>query len=207
MKLFIVGATGRVGQLLVKQLRQAGHEVFAGTRQPQAGDDHAIFFDLHDQPATLAKVLTGVDAVYFVAGSRGKDLLQTDLNGAVNVMKATELAGVKRYIQLSSAYDLQPERWSEGYLKGLTDYNIAKYFADHWLIHQTILDYTILQPGVLNEAPATGRVSLDTATLGENPIADVATVLAALIDAPQTVGKVVMMKSGQTPIATALAAI
>jgi len=110
MKLFIVGATGRVGQLLVKQLRQAGHEVFAGTRQPQAGDDHAIFFDLHDQPATLAKVLTGVDAVYFVAGSRGKDLLQTDLNGAVNVMKATELAGVKRYIQLSSAYDLQPER-------------------------------------------------------------------------------------------------
>ncbi|NLR09372.1 MULTISPECIES: NAD(P)H-binding protein [Lactobacillaceae] len=207
MKIFVVGATGRIGRLLVEQLRQAGHEVFAGSRQASAGDDHAVAFDLHDQPQTLAKALRGMAAVYFVAGSRGRDLLQTDLNGAVNVMKAAELAGVKRFIQLSSAYDLQPERWSEGYLKGLTDYNIAKYFADDWLIHRTDLDYTILQPGVLTEAPATGLVSLDEETLGENPLADVATLLADLVDAPQTSRKVIMMKSGKTPIATALAAI
>lgn len=207
MKLFVVGATGRVGQALVERLHQAGHEVFAGSRKPQAGDDHAVFFDLHDQPQDLASALQGMAAVYFVAGSRGKDLLQTDLNGAVNVMKAAELAGVKRFIQLSSAYDLQPERWSEGYLKGLTNYNIAKYFADDWLIHRTTLDYTILQSGVLTEAPATGLVSLDEETLGENPLADVATVLANLIDVPQTIGKVIMMKSGHTPITTALAEI
>ncbi|WP_407887998.1 NAD(P)H-binding protein [Levilactobacillus sp. N40-8-2] len=207
MKVFVIGATGRVGKVLVAQLRQNGHEVFAGSRRPQADDDHAIYFDLHATPQEMAKVLTGVQAVYFVAGSRGKDLLQTDLNGAVNAMKAAELAGVKRYIQLSSAYALTPQRWSEGYLKDITDYNIAKYFADNWLIHRTTLDYTILQPGVLTTAPAVGQVSLDTTTLGENPLADVATMLAAVLTAPQTSRKVIMMKQGQTSIKTALAKI
>lgn len=205
MKIFIVGATGRVGQELTDKLRQAGHDVFAGSRHPQTTDDHSVTFDLHDQPQVLAKKLQGVEVVYFVAGSRGSDLLQTDLNGAVTVMKAAELADIKRYIQLSSAYDLQPERWSEGYLKGLTNYNIAKYFADDWLIHRTHLDYTILQPGVLTETPATGRISLDTETLGENSLIDVATVLAKLVDVPKAVGKVIMMKNGQTPINQALA--
>lgn len=205
MKIMVVGATGRVGQLLVEQLRRAGHDVLASSRQPQRGDAHAVLMDLRDQPEKLAEKLQGVTAVYFVAGSRGHDLLQTDLNGAVNVMKAAEMAGVHRFIQLSSAYDLQPERWTEGYLKDLTDYNVAKYFADEWLIHRTTLDYTILQPGVLTTAPATGRISLDEETLGENSITDVATVLARLIEAPRSIGRVIMMKSGQTPIDAALA--
>jgi len=204
MKMMVIGGTGRIGTLLVKALRQQGHEVVAGSRHAQKAEG-TVFFDLHESPAEMATRLKGLDAIYFVAGSRGKDLLQTDLNGAVNVMKAAELSGVKRYIQLSSAFALQPERWSEGYLAGITDYNIAKYFADEWLIHQTNLDYTILQPGVLTEKPATGKVTFTVTAPGENPLADVATVLAHVIDQPATVGKVLMMGSGETPISTALA--
>lgn len=33
MKIFIVGASGRVGRLLTTDLVQAGHEVIAGARQ------------------------------------------------------------------------------------------------------------------------------------------------------------------------------
>lgn len=206
MKIMVIGGTGRIGKLLVTQLRQQGHTVIAASRHAQDSAE-TVYFDLHATPQEMAQKLSGQDAVYFVAGSRGKDLLQTDLNGAVNVMRASELAGVQRFIHLSSAFALQPERWSEGYLANLTDYNIAKYFADDWLIHRTKLAYTILQPGVLTETPATGRVTFDVQAPGENPLGDVATVLASLISQPATIGKVIMMGSGDTPIAQALTTI
>lgn len=40
----------------------------------------------------------------FTGGFRGKDLLQTDLNGAVKLMIATEQASSKRFVHLSSAF-------------------------------------------------------------------------------------------------------
>lgn len=47
------------------------------------------------------------DIVYFVAGSRGKDLLQTDAFGAVKTMIAAEKSGIKLhhvkfYLQLGT---------------------------------------------------------------------------------------------------------
>ncbi|WP_153048456.1 NAD(P)H-binding protein, partial [Streptococcus suis] len=92
------------------------------------------------------------DAVYFLAGSRGKDLLQTDAFGAVKLMQATEASQVKRFVLLSSIFATEPEKWSDPNLVNITDYNIAKFFADQWLIHNTTLDYTIVQPGNLVEA-------------------------------------------------------
>ena len=60
---------------------------------------------------------------YFVAGSRGKDLLQTDLYGAVKMMQAVEKKGnLKRYIHLSSLFALQPDKWGGA----LTDYTYFK---------------------------------------------------------------------------------
>ena len=37
-------------------------------------------------PIFLSQKLQDIDVIYFVAGSRGKDLLQTDAFGAVKVM-------------------------------------------------------------------------------------------------------------------------
>lgn len=47
----------------------------------------------------------------FVAGSRNKDLLQTDAFSAVKPMKIAESNGASRYIMLSSAYSLEPNKW------------------------------------------------------------------------------------------------
>ncbi|WP_143461364.1 NAD(P)H-binding protein [Levilactobacillus enshiensis] len=204
MKILIVGGTGRIGTLLAKQLSARGHTVISASRQV-VNTTTTMTLDLHAAPEKLAPQLKGMDLIYFVAGSRGNDLLQTDLNGAVNIMKAAELSGVQRYIQLSSAFALQPEHWHEGYLAGITDYNIAKYFADKWLMTQTNLAYTILQPGVLTEKPATGKVTFDVTKPGENSLADVAGVLAKLATATNTIGKVIMMGSGQQAISRAVA--
>lgn len=205
MKILIVGASGRVGLQLAKALIAQGHQVVGTYSRHQPDLPETVFLDLHAAVSEMRPAMAGVDVVYFVAGSRGKDLLQTDLNGAIKVMQAAEQSGVTRFIQLSSAYALQPDLWHEGYLKNLTDYNIAKRYADEWLMRRTALIYTIVQPGVLTETPATGKVSFDETTLGENSIADVVNVLVGVLTTDHARERVIMMKAGQQPIAQALA--
>ena len=149
--------------------------------------------------------MAGTDAVYFVAGSRGRDLLQTDAMGAVKTMQAAERAGIKRYIMLSSMYALQPEKWADyPALAAITDYNIAKFFADNYLVHDTDLDYTIVQPATLTEEAATGKVTFGEGDDTTNPIPDVARVLATVLANDNTISKVILMRSGDTPIAAAV---
>lgn len=208
-KIFIVGGSGRVATELIKDLVTADNKVVAGARHPekivQLNGVTPIALDLHEDIAKLASLMAGCDAVYFVAGSRGKDLLQTDAMGAVKTMQAAKRSGVKRYIVLSSMYALQPEKWSEyPALAAITDYNIAKFFADNYLINNTDLDYTIVQPASLTEEVGTGKVSFGEGNDTTNPIPDVARVLASVLDADNTIGKVIMMRSGNTPIADAV---
>lgn len=204
MKIFIAGATGRVGEELTKKLSEQGHTIYAGARQEEKLTKNAfvqpVHLDLHRSVSEIAETLADAEAVYFVAGSRGKDLLQTDLFGAVKLMQAVEQKKIKRYIHLSSLFALQPENWHPS----LTDYNIAKFFSDNWLIEQTQLDYTILQPGSLIERPGSGKITTNITGGTENSIEDVASVLAELLDHDNTIKKIILMGSGETPIAEAI---
>lgn len=210
MRIFVAGASGRVGTALTKDLVAQGHEVVAASRYPEhfEGQEHVtpMVLDLHRSVEQLAEDLKGVDAVYFVAGSRGKDLLQTDAFGAVKLMQAAEQQGIKRFILLSSVFADVPEKWNDPNLKDIPDYNIAKFFADQWLMTRTNLDYTIIQPGNLMEEPATGKVTFHVDRSIPNSLYDVAAVLAAVLNAPNTYCKVIMMGGGDTPIDQAVAA-
>lgn len=207
MKVFVAGATGRVAQLLIQRLVEKGHFVYAGARReneiPESDQVKPVHLDLHEDVAELAKTLGDSEAIYFVAGSRGKDLLQTDLYGAVKLMQAAEQEGIGRYIQLSSLFALVPENWSDSIL----NYNIAKYFSDSWLINNTDLDYTILQPGSLKEEKGSGKITTTIEKRSENSIENVATVLSEVLERPNTYQKVIMMGDGDTPIDEALASI
>jgi len=146
---------------------------------------------------TLAESMNDVDVIYFVSGSRGKNLLQIDLHGAIKTMQAAEKARVKRYIMLSSVFALQPERWNESFLSDLTDYNIAKHYADLYLTIQTDLDYTILQPGGLKEGQGTGKIEANVTSPGTNSIANVVDTLVAVLENNSTIGKVILMHDGR----------
>ena len=115
-KVFVVGGSGRVATDLIKDLVATGNEVTAGARHPEKviklNHVTTVKLNLHDSVEKIAELMKGMDAVYFVAGSRGKDLLQTDAMGAVKTIQAAEKNGIKRYIMLSSLYALQPEMWS-----------------------------------------------------------------------------------------------
>lgn len=208
MNIFIAGATGRVAQHLIDYLIEDGHNIIAGSRHPENIQKHeqvtAVRLDLHDDVETLAKIIGKVDVIYFTAGSRGKDLLQTDAYGAVKIMQAAEINNIQRFIMLSSIFSLEPDKWKLEGLDSLTNYNIAKFFADSYLMNNTNLSYTILQPTSLVETPGSHKITIDSGQLSENSIENVAETLANILKFDNTIHKIIKMRDGDTPIEQAL---
>jgi uncharacterized protein YbjT (DUF2867 family) len=68
------------------------------------------------------------------------------------------------------------------------------------------LDWTIVRPGGLTDAPATGRVRLSAPPVprGTVPRADVAAVIAALLSEPRARHLTLELISGDTPVAEAV---
>ncbi|GAF37379.1 NAD(P)H-binding protein [Lentilactobacillus farraginis] len=209
MKIIVIGATGRVGKQLVKKLAaDKSDQILAGARKPENIEKGANIkpfkIDLHDTKDAILNELPEADALIFAAGSGGKDLLQVDLNGAVKVMIEAAKRGIERFVMLSSRDSLTPDSFSGDDPSPLANYLIAKHFADLWLIKNTTLDYTILQPTSLTETAGTGKVSLGEYTNNENSIENVADVLAAIVKSDNTIGKILPMSDGATPIADAV---
>ncbi len=208
-KILVVGSAGRVGSALVNKLADSDYTVLAGSRHENdftaLENVSFIAFDLlWDVDRMVEAMMGNIDAVYFVAGSKGKNLLQIDLHGAVKTIQAAENAGVSRFIFLSSVFALEPSHWHESFLKDITDYNIAKHYADLYLTTRTNLNYTILQPGALKEEIGTGKITVDVKEPLSNSIANVVDTLVAILEDDGTIGKVIMMHDGETPVKEAL---
>lgn len=200
MKIFVAGSTGRVATELLKKLSAKGYQVIAGARRPEAVIELPNVIpqkmDLHASVDDIEKLLKGVDVVVFTAGSRGKDLLQTDAYGAVKLMQAAKEAGITRFVMLSALYSLTPDKWPDN----LTDYYIAKFFADNYLVNQSDLDYTIVQPGNLLEEAGKGHIALGDKGFTAISIEDVASVLEEIVDKVSTFKRVIAINPGSTAI-------
>ena len=210
MKILVIGASGRVGTDLVKQLLADDHQVIGTTRQEEKlfNNDNYSQLDLDitaEKEAIQQQIEQDIDAVYFVAGSGGKDVLEVDLHGAVKTMQAVEDKGIKRYIMLSTVFSLDTSKWDSPGIADLKEYYICKHYADQWLVNNSSLDYTIVQAGALKERAATGKITINDDNAGENSIEDVATTLAAVLNANNTTKKVFSMHNGETPIDEAIA--
>lgn len=210
MKILVIGASGRVGTDLVKQLLADKHQVIGTTRQEEKlfNDDNYSQLDLDitaEKDAIQKQIEQDIDAVYFVAGSGGKDVLEVDLHGAVKTMQATQDKGIKRYIMLSTVFSLDTSKWDNPSIADLKEYYICKHYADQWLVNNSDLDYTIVQAGALKEREATGKITVNDNNAGENSIEDVATTLAAVLNASNTTNKVFSMHNGETAITDAIA--
>src|SRR3546814_20444305 len=92
------------------------------------------------------------------------------------------------------AGDERPENTDEVFAAYLR----AKTAAEEDLKTRTSLDWTILRPGLLTDDDPTGEVLLAEPPVdrGSVPRADVAAVIEALIDAPSSVGKILVLTSG-----------
>jgi uncharacterized protein YbjT (DUF2867 family) len=81
----------------------------------------------------------------------------------------------------------------------------AKAEADRYVVASG-LDYTITRPGTLTDDPGTGLVRLTTELGGRGAIPrdDVAAVLAEALEAPNTIGVIAELFSGDVPVAAAV---
>lgn len=212
MKILVIGASGRVGTDLVKQLLADDHKVIGTTRDKKklfdADNYSQLDLDLLANKDDIQNQIDDdVEAIYFVAGSGNKDLLEVDLHGAVKTMQAAQDKGINRYIMLSTVFSLDTSKWTSPAIENLKEYYIAKHYADQWLVNDSTLDYTIVQAAALKERAGTGKITINGTDAGENAIADVASTLAAVLNADSASKKVFSMQNGETAIDKAIATL
>lgn len=110
-KVAVIGATGFVGTQVIKELSDRGYEVEAIVRDASKVQQNekvtAKSVDVN-HVEQLAEALKGNDAVIstFNAGWTNPNLYDDFLNGSVNIEKAVEQSGVKRFITVGGAGSL-----------------------------------------------------------------------------------------------------
>lgn len=210
MRLVIAGGHGKIALLTTGLLARRGDQVVALVRNPDHFEDvraaggSPVLLDLETTtPQELAAVLDGADAALFAAGAgpgSGVERKDTvDRGAAALFAEAAELAGVSRFVQISSTGigRVTGDEVFDAYLR-------AKGAAEDDLRARP-LAWTIVRPGRLTDDPGTGLVEVSEEPLprGSVPRADVAAVVAELLRRPDTAGHVYEVVSGSTPVADA----
>lgn len=221
-RVVILGGHGKVALLTAGTLAKAGFVVDSVIRDAaQAGDvEHASGRPviLNMQSASVddfAQVFVGAEAVVFAAGAGGKGPPErtraVDHDAAVRTMQAAERAGVPRYVMVS--YASAADHYEElGPDHDFYTYAKAKHDADAFL-RRTALEYTILGPGRLTLEPATGKLQIadehgdvDADWPDDKKVtsrANVAEVIAHVIDAHAAIRQTVNFFDGDTAVADA----
>lgn len=160
MKVAVLGASGRAGSEITKELAARGHHVLAVARKPKAIPDTAgvtpVAGDASD-PAALAQLIQGCDAVI--------SALHFDVP-ATTLLSALRQAGVGRLLVTGGAASLEvapgvrlidtpefPQDWKAFAMGGIV-------FLDA-LREEKAIDWTFFSPAmVIFEGPRLGRYRL-----------------------------------------------
>jgi nucleoside-diphosphate-sugar epimerase len=207
----IAGGHGKIALRLTRLLAAGGDSVTGLIRNP----DHAgevsqagaspVLCDLEQASVEqIATAIDGADAVVFAAGAgpgSGADRkLTMDRDGAIKLLRAATSVGAMRYVIVSSTGAEDPPQGNEVF----EVYLRAKAQADA-AIEASDREWTILRPGGLTDDAGRGTVRIDVAPFrGSVARDDVASVLAALLADPRSVGRILYVNSGEQPIAQAL---
>jgi NADH dehydrogenase len=150
MRVLVTGASGFVGNEVVKELLARGHEVHALVRQGsekkvKERERVGIFPGDCLHPEALAPAAAGCDAVVHLVGiirefpGRGITFEGVHVQATQNVVDATKAAGVRRYLHMS-ALGARPEP--------AVPYQITNYRADEYVMNSK-LTYTIFRPSII----------------------------------------------------------
>jgi uncharacterized protein YbjT (DUF2867 family) len=212
MDVVIAGGHGQIALRLQRLLVARGDRARGLIRNPEHASDleeagaEPVLCDLEGED-DVARFVEGADAVVFAAGAgpgSGPVRKQTvDLGGALKLIGAAKANGIGRYVMVSAIGAAHPERTS-GSMKPYID---AKAEADRRL-EASGLDFTIVRPGRLTDDPGTGHVLIaDSVEYGEVTRDDVAATVAAVLLAPNTVGRTFELVGGDTPVEEAVRAL
>ncbi|MFC4313388.1 NAD-dependent epimerase/dehydratase family protein [Steroidobacter flavus] len=149
----VIGGSGFLGSHVADQLSDAGYDVVIFDRSPSPwlrSEQRMVIGDLLDLDAITA-VTAGAQCVYNFAAladlnaarTRPLQTVQVNVLGAVNVMEACRINGVKRMVYASTVYV---------YSRDGGFYRCSKQAAEHYVEEYQRaygLDYTILRYGSL----------------------------------------------------------
>jgi uncharacterized protein YbjT (DUF2867 family) len=211
----VVGGHGKVARHLHPLLVQAGHTPVALVRSESHRSDlealgaEVRLLDIESADAgAFAQAFAGCQAVVFAAGAGADGKVErkrtVDLEGSLKSIDGARRAGITRFVQVSAIGVDEPV--PDGTSPVWRAYVEAKRDADAALRSST-LDWTILRPGGLTDDPPKGKVAMaPRVARGSIPRADVAAVVAAVLDDDATVGAQWELIEGDLPISEAIGA-
>eukprot|EP00468_Gymnochlora_sp_CCMP2014_P006085 CAMPEP_0167762020 /NCGR_PEP_ID=MMETSP0110_2-20121227/12510_1 /TAXON_ID=629695 /ORGANISM="Gymnochlora sp., Strain CCMP2014" /LENGTH=279 /DNA_ID=CAMNT_0007648797 /DNA_START=146 /DNA_END=985 /DNA_ORIENTATION=+ len=172
-KVFVAGATGKLGSRIVAELVKQGVEVYAASRNPSriqetvqelvrdgwfdsklAGNIKAVAVDVEmDSPGQIASKLSGCTAFVQAIGASEANFFDTtgparvDGDGAIKLVEAAKQAKVNHYVMISSlGTGSKMFTWPAGILNLFWGVLFQKAKAEKALKSSGI-PYTILRPG------------------------------------------------------------
>ncbi|MES2097811.1 MAG: NAD(P)H-binding protein [Pseudomonadota bacterium] len=137
----LTGGTGFVGSHLIDLALAQRIELRALTRRPQPDRAGVTWIEgALDKPDSLDALVAGADAVLHIAGvinAPDRDgFAAGNIDGTRAVIAATQKAGIRRFVQVSSIAAREPD---------LSSYGWSKSEADE-LLMATDLDWSIVRP-------------------------------------------------------------
>jgi uncharacterized protein YbjT (DUF2867 family) len=215
MNVFILGITGGTGSRIARLLIDQEHCVSGLYRHPRqiekleemgarafAGDIATI------SEQELARALDDTEVVVFTAGAGDQDdesmIDAVDYGGVKKTIAAMRLVGHSRLLLIS----VFPEAAREQCLgEPFEHYISAKKKADVEVVNSG-LDWIILRPSSLKDAPGTGQVSIGLANFHtEITRDDLASTAVALLNTPEIGKKILEVTEGDQPIESAVSAL
>ncbi|MCX3061853.1 NAD(P)-dependent oxidoreductase [Streptomyces beihaiensis] len=202
MKLTVFGATGGVGQEIVKQALAAGHEVTAVVRDPArfavTGERLQVFRSDLTDPEALRPAVAGRDAVLSGLGARKISDAGVATALTRSVLAAMEAEGTRRLLVVSAApVGPLPENspLADRAARNVIGLIFKNVYADltemESELARSATDWTSVRPPRLQNKPLTGAYRT---VIGGFPNAgrflaraDVAHAMLALVDDPAAV--------------------
>ena len=166
MRFTVLGATGGIGKLLLPLALEHGHEVTAFARAPEkitrnGGRLRILGGDLYNT-SQMADAIRGSDAVLSAFGPTTLRPTHLRRDFGRTLVQALRLAGVSRFIHVSSAFCFQGEG---GLLYTIMTNTLFRNVTnDHRdgdnEMARPDLEWTILRPPRLLDSPATGKLRI-----------------------------------------------
>jgi uncharacterized protein YbjT (DUF2867 family) len=171
MKIVVFGATGRVGQKVVRHLLADGHQVRAAIHEESPFEPHdkleIVQGDIHD-PQFVIRAIQGYEAVASTLGSWGTATKDIQVAGMQNIIPAMQAAGIKRIVSITGAgaFDESDHpSWLDKFSRFLISKGASKVFRDGEehirLLRRSELDWTVLRSPVMQENGAPGHFVLN----------------------------------------------
>ncbi len=214
MNVSIVGGHGSIARILTRKLVSSGHTVRGLVRNQDHFDDlrkdgaEPVLCDLEAVGSDEMDVaLRSSSVVVFAAGAgpgSGPERKRTlDRDGAIESVRSAVRVGADRFVIISSMGADDPPTDD----KTFSVYLRAKAAADQ-AARDADIDTTIIRPGGLTDADPTGFVVLAESTgRGEVSRADVAAVIAELIDTDRGRNSTFELIEGDMPVALAVSTL